>query len=116
MFVFYGDKKDNLSRKPLFNDRVWIKAKNILKEILLGNCSDPPNTPSCMHQLNEYGEPKKDLLELFLYHSTRGTSLVELYHKSLISTYGTWKIGIELLDCILTEKNHRYNQRMSESK
>ena len=93
-----------------------MKAKNILKETLMGNCSDPPNTPMFMHQLNKHGEPKKDSMGLFLCHSIRRTNLTKLRHKTLASICGTWKMGIEFSDCILTERNHRYNQRMSESK
>ena len=59
MIVFHGDKKDALTNKPLFNDRAWIKVKKILKEMLMGHCSDLPNTPMFMHQVDEYGEPKK---------------------------------------------------------
>ena len=62
VFVFYGDKKDALTGKPLFNDSSCIKAKNMLKEILLGNFIYPPNAPMCMHKLNKNGEQKKDSL------------------------------------------------------
>ena len=71
------------------------------------HCSDPPNTLMFMHQLNKHGEPKKDPMGLFLCHSVRGTNLTELRHKSLISTYGTWKMGIEFSDYILAERNRR---------
>ena len=52
----------------------------------------------------------------FLHHSARGTSLVELCHKQLISNYGMWKIGTNFSDLILAVRNHRHNQRISASK
>ena len=96
--MFYGDKKDVLNSKHIFNDRAWIKAKNTLKEMLMGHRSDSPNTTMFIHQLNKHDEPKKDSMGLFLYHIISGTNLTELYHKSLVSTYGMWKMGIEFSD------------------
>ena len=55
VIAFHGDKKDALTNKPLFNNRAWMKAQNILKEALMGHCSDPPNTPMFMRQLNKHG-------------------------------------------------------------
>ena len=69
----------------------------------MGNYSDPPGISICIYQLNKHGKPKKDLLGLYLYHSINRTNLIELHHKTLISIYGTWKIGIEFLDCVLIE-------------
>jgi hypothetical protein len=43
MFVTFGYKKDGRTGKPLFNEKAWRKADNILKEILLGWYSDPPD-------------------------------------------------------------------------
>jgi len=42
VFVTYGNKRDGKSNQPLFNDRAWAKANNILTEILTGYYSDPP--------------------------------------------------------------------------
>ena len=73
--MFYGNKKDAFTGKPLFNDRDWIKTKNILKEILMGHFIDLPNMHMFMHKLNKHGEPKQDSMGLFLHHSIRGTNL-----------------------------------------
>ena len=76
------------------------KASNILAEILDGNISDPPNLQLYAHQLNKKGEKKIDKDGFYLYHCMRGTNLTELFHKSLVSTYSTWKVGVEYSDCI----------------
>jgi hypothetical protein len=42
VFVTFGSKIDSNTGKPLFNKAAWMKANNLLKEILLGYYSDPP--------------------------------------------------------------------------
>ena len=69
-----------------------------------------------LHQLNKKGEPKIDSNGFHLYYSIRGTNLTELFHKSLVSTYRTWQVGIEYSDYLLMECNHRNNYRMSLKK
>ena len=49
--------------------------------------------------------------DFHLYHSIRGTNLIELFHKSLVSTYGTWQVRIEYSDCLLMEYNYRNNHK-----
>ena len=66
--------------------------------------------------MNKRGEPKKDKLGLFLYYSLRGTNLTEAYHKGLVTTFGTWRAGIQISDAVLIERNHRYNHRVAEKK
>ena len=43
VFVFYSDNMDGFTRKPLFNDRSWVRAKKIIKEMLMVNNRDPPS-------------------------------------------------------------------------
>lgn len=45
-YALYGNKVDSKTGKPLFNARAWKKANNVLKEIMLGYYSDPPQEPS----------------------------------------------------------------------
>ena len=53
---------DALTGKSIYNDRAWVKAKNTLKDILMGNDRNPPNIKMCMQQLNTHGDLKKDWL------------------------------------------------------
>ena len=82
----------------------------------MGNFSDLPNTPVHMYQSIKHGETKINSMGLFLHYSVRRTHLTGLWHKTLISTCVTWKMVITFSDFIIAERNHRYNQRMSESK
>ena len=111
--AFYGDKVDGDSSKTLFNKLAWNKANSALQEALDGNASDPPKVPLCTHQLDNKGSLKKDVDGFYLCCSTRGANLTELHHKTLVSTCGTWKMGIECSDCLLMERNHRHNCKMS---
>ena len=51
-----------------------------------------------------------------LLYSSRGTCDVELFHKIVVTTFGTWHCGIEMSDCLLRERRHRHNHRCSENR
>ena len=44
----------------------------------------------------------------------RGTNKVEAIHKTLMSMCGEWNTGIEMGDCLLTERRHRFNHKNAE--
>jgi hypothetical protein len=86
----------------------------VLKEILAGHASDPPGMSFYCQQLDAKGEPKFDSLGLSLYYCNRGTNDTENVHKQIVTTFGTWNVGVEMSDCLMAEWRHRFNQRISE--
>jgi hypothetical protein len=114
VFVRFGNKKDSVSGKPLFDQRAWNKANNLLKEILRGFGSDPPGVAMYLHKLDSNGEIKRNKYGLPLYFCLRGTGLTEATHKQLLQSIGTCATGIEMSDAIRSEHRHRYNHRMGE--
>ena len=77
VFVFCGTMIDSVTCMPLFNDRAWKKANNILKEILLGYYSDPPGFSFYSTRLNKKGEPMLNAYGFELLYCNRGTNGVE---------------------------------------
>ena len=114
VFATYGNKKDSVSGAPLFNNRAWKKANNLLKEILLGYASDPPGVSMYMFKIDKDGEIQQNKYGLPLYYCLRGTGLTEVGHKQLLQSVGTCATGIEMSDAIRSEHRHRYNHRMGE--
>jgi hypothetical protein len=86
----------------------------VLKEILAGHASDPPGMSFYCQQLDAKGEPKFDSRGLSLYYCNRGTNDTENAHKQIVTTFGTWTVGVEMSDCLMAEWRHRFNQRISE--
>ena len=116
VFVVFGSKIDSKTGKPLFHERAWKKANNVLKEILQGYYSDPPGFSFYTNQLNKNGEPMLDKSGIALWDCNRGTNDVEAFHKQLVALYGTWCTGLEMSDALLTEHRHRYNHKINERK
>ena len=114
VYQLYGDKKDSKTQTPLFNKRNWGRAQGVLKDILAGFVSDPPGFAFYTQQLNSKGELAVDALGISLIECNRGTNRCENVHKQLVTTYGTWCTGIEMGDCLLRERRHRYNHCVSE--
>jgi hypothetical protein len=114
VFATFGSKMDSESGKPLFNDRAWKKANNVLKEILKGYASDPPGVALYLKRLDRNGEPMTNKFDLEQYYCLRGTGLTEVHHKQMVQSIGTWSTGIEMSDAVRQEHRHRYNHRMAE--
>jgi hypothetical protein len=114
VFAVWGTKIDGVTRKPLFNNRAWKKANNVLKEILKGCYSDQPGISFYIQKIDKNGEPRTNQYGLNLYWCLRGTNLTEVVHKQMLMGIGTWSTGIEMADCLRAEHRHRYNHRMSE--
>jgi hypothetical protein len=109
-----GNKLDSKTKQPLFNKAAWKKANNVLREILDGNASDPPGFSFYTVRLDSKGEPKKNKYGFEILDCNRGTNDVENIHKTLLTVFGTWHVGVEMSDCLLTERRHRHNHKVSE--
>lgn len=114
VFCLYGSMKDSKSNRPLFNDKAWEKACNILKEIRMGLYSDPPGVEMYYKKLKPSGEVKKNKYGMDIIECMRGTNKVETYHKNLMVTFGNWHTGPEMTTVLLAERRLRHNQKTSE--
>jgi len=115
VFVKFGSKVDSKTGKPLFNKRAWTKAKNLLKEILLGYYSDPPGFNFYTIELDSDGSPKTDKYGIHLIKCSRGTNDVENIHRYYHVAF-QFGVGFEMGDCLLAERRHRHNVRMAETR
>ena len=87
---------DSKSKQPLFNARAWQKADNLLKEILEGYYSDPPNLNLYTTRLQTDGVTMRNKYGMEMIECSRGTNRMEAYHKNITTTFGTWNAGIWL--------------------
>jgi hypothetical protein len=85
----YGPLKDAKTGLPLFNDKAWEIAENVLENIRRGYYSDPPNIKLYFNQgLDKYG--------LMRYKCFRGTSSIEGgVHQNIIRWFGAFNAGPE---------------------
>ena len=100
----------------MFTKTAWKKANNVLKDILAGYYSDPPDLNFYTKKLGKNGEIVSNQYGLEVIECFRGTNRTESYHKNLAVTFGSWHVGIELSDCLLAERRHRHNQKCSEKR
>jgi len=113
VYVMYGSMKDSKTQAPLFNDRAWKKADNVLKEILEGYYSDPPRFAMYTKRLRSDGTVMTNSFGMEMIECKRGTNRTEGYHKNIITSFGTWHVGMEMSDCLLRERRHRHNMMVS---
>ncbi|KAJ1633187.1 hypothetical protein T492DRAFT_904426 [Pavlovales sp. CCMP2436] len=106
VYAVYGPKCDE-NGKPLFNDAAWGKADNVFRKILAGLASDPPG-------FLIYKQPLADSHGNALYDCSRGSNHPEAHHKGLVTTFGTWNVGVWMASVLLKWHRHCYNQRVSE--
>ena len=116
VFALYGRMIDSKTKTPLFTKTAWKKANNVLKDILAGYYSDPPDLNFYTKKLGKNGEIVSNQYGLEVMECFRGTNRTESYHKNLAVTFGSWHVGIELSDCLLAERRHRHNQKCSEKR
>ena len=116
VYVAYGSIIDSKTKKPLFNERAWKKANNVLKEIEQGFYSDLPGIELYNKRLRANGTVMTNKYGMELIECFRGTNRTEAYHKNIHQTFGTWPLGIRISDCLLRERRHRHNHRMSEKR
>ena len=105
------DSKKNV---PLFNNKAWSRANNVLKEILAGHASDPPGFIFYHQKLDAKGEPAFDSHGIALLDCARGSNFPENVHKQITTTFGEWCTGVEMADALMAEFRHRYNQHVAE--
>ena len=89
VFVMYGPIVDSKTKAPLFNTRAWQKADNLLKEILEGYYSDPPNINLYTTRLRADGTVMRNKYGMEMFECSRGTNRTEGYHKNITTTFGT---------------------------
>jgi hypothetical protein len=65
-------------------------------------------------KVGEDGSVLKNKYGMDMIECMRGTNRTEAVHKGLVSTFGTWNMGVEMSSCVLAERRHRYNHRCSE--
>ncbi|KAM6501786.1 hypothetical protein JOM56_001763 [Amanita muscaria] len=91
----YGPLLDPKSGQPLFNNRAWEIAANVLENLRRGYYSDPPNIPF-------YYCRGKDKNGLMRYRCIRGTNAIEGgIHQNIIRWFGAFNaspdFAVELL-------------------
>ena len=86
----------------------------MLREIVLGLASDPPDVQFYTVKLDEKGQPMLDAYGTPFINCNRGTNDTECVHKQIVATFGTWNVGVELGDMLMAERRHRYNHKVSE--
>jgi len=92
VFELYDPQIDSKSNVPLFNKANWVRARNVLKDILAGFASDPPGFTFYSHK-NSAGELAHDGHGIPLITCNRGTNDTECVHKQIVTTFGTWCTG-----------------------
>jgi hypothetical protein len=83
----FGPLCDAQTKQPLFNEKAWVVAKNVLQHVRLGDYSDPPD-------VSMYFEVGKDKNGLTLYRCCRGTNDVEGgVHQNLIRRFTSFNVS-----------------------
>ena len=116
VFDFFQDQKDTKTGSPLFNEKARKKADLVLKAVLRGEYSDPPDNICGLYcrKKDGYGRDKSDRNGLALFRSLRGTSVLESLHQKLTKAFGHTMAGALYSDCLLALVRHRHNWRASE--
>jgi hypothetical protein len=113
VYATFGTKIDSKTKQPLFNDKAWSKANNVLLEIAKGYYSDPPFFNFYRYKIDRCGNIKRDEHGIPLILCSRGTNMVENLHKSYSTTF-RFACGFELGNCMLAERRHRHNINQAE--
>jgi hypothetical protein len=83
----FGPRCDATTKQPLFNEKAWNVAKNVLEHVRNGDYSDPPDMSVYFH----IGKDKKGLN---LYRCFRGTNDVEGgIHQNLIRRFASFNVS-----------------------
>ena len=114
VFVLFGNMRDSKTKKPLFNDSAWTKANQVLKEILQGYYSDPPDANLYCKKMSSDGQyVLKNKYGMDLIECHRGTNRVEAYHKHLVPAVRSRNFGVKMADYLLASRRHRHNHNIS---
>ncbi|GBO90611.1 hypothetical protein FisN_19Lh006 [Fistulifera solaris] len=106
---YFGNKIDSVSKKPLFGKNEWNKAKSLLSDIRKGYFSDPPGVSFYRYRVDGRGQIIRDRKGFALLTCTRGTNDVENEHRNLLGPIGNSPVGLEMMDCLLTDIRLRRN-------
>ena len=83
----FGPRCDATTKQPLFNEKAWNVAKNVLEHVRNGDYSDPPD-------MSVYFHIGKDKNGLNLYRCFRGTNDVEGgIHQNLIRRFTSFNVS-----------------------
>jgi hypothetical protein len=83
----FGPRCDATTKQPLFNEKAWNVAKNVLEHVRNGDYSDPPD-------MSVYFHVGKDKNSLNLYRCFRGTNDVEGgIHQNLIRRFTSFNVS-----------------------
>jgi hypothetical protein len=105
----YGALKDSTSGHPLFNEKAWEVAENVLENIRCGYYSDPPG----VQLYYSMGSDKNDLQ---LYRCCRGTNSVEGgVHQNLIRRFTSMNVSPRHATNLLLDYAVCHNMRVSHS-
>ncbi len=116
VFTLFGNMVDSKTKKPLFNDDAWKKANQVLKEILKGFYSDPPNVILYSKKMRSNGKVMRNKYGMVLVECFRGTNRVEAYHRKLHPIIKSKNCGVRMSAALLAEMRHRHNQSISEQR
>lgn len=109
VYELFGHRLDSKTGCPLFNDRNYRKAKEVLDDILSGYASDPPGFVAYTEQYDSSGRLICNRLGFPILNCHRGTKSTECVHKQLLATFHSWHTGLQMSSFMLAEFRHRYN-------
>ena len=103
----FGPLCDAQTKQPLFNEKAWVVAKNVLEHVRLGDYSDPPD-------VSMYFEVGKDKNGLILYRCCRGTNDVEGgVHQNLIRRFTSFNVSPQRAVNMLLDYVSAHNMQVS---
>ena len=103
----FGPLCDAQTKQPLFNEKAWVVAKNVLQHVRLGDYSDPPD-------VSMYFEVGKDKNGLTLYRCCRGTNDVEGgVHQNLIRRFTSFNVSPRRAVNMLLDYVSAHNMQVS---
>ena len=109
VFEVFGPQVDSKTKKTLFNDNAYTKAKEVLNDIVQGYASDPPGFNPYSYQMDDKNRIKKNRLGFPILSCARGTNSTECVHKQLLTTFHSWHTGVRMSVYMLAEFRLRYN-------
>ena len=103
----FGPLCDAQTKQPLFNEKAWVVAKNVLQHVRLGDYSDPPD-------VSLYFEVGKDKNGLTLYRCCRGTNDVEGgVHQNLIRRFTSFNVSPQRAVNMILDYVSAHNMQVS---
>jgi hypothetical protein len=111
LFLAFGPLRDAATQQPLFNERCWATAKQILELVQQGFLSDPPSVPL----YTVIGTDSK-AAHLPIYRCSRGTNFTEGgVHTQLLARLPTSGTSVRHLNACFSDFVLVHNLRVSLS-